>query len=313
MEDDERQERRNTFLLYLAFVTLLVLVVGTAVPHMAEGSVREYERRAERDPDGIHLKGMSPRDLGPETSDRAILFVHGFSGSPNNYNDLPDFLARDGWRVRCMVVAGHGTNPHDFEVATGDEMLNSVLAELRALKAKYRRVALVGHSLGGALVTLAAAQEPVDALILCAPFYGLQFDERSPIALASLANVIAPIVRWLPRPEDGEPVAFAPNRKFINSYKWIPSRAGVTAMALGKRVYDEDAFSKVTCPVLLMHSRGDHVNAFAASQKAFERFTNIDKRAAWFEKSDHILFWDYDRLPTLYETRAFLDAHFPEK
>ena len=56
MEDDERQERRNTFLLYLAFVTLLVLVVGTAVPHMAEGSVREYERRAERDPDGIHMK-----------------------------------------------------------------------------------------------------------------------------------------------------------------------------------------------------------------------------------------------------------------
>ena len=309
--DDERQERRNTYLLYLAFVTLLVLVVGTALPHMADGSVREYERRAERDPDGVHLLGMSPRDLGPENPERAILFVHGFSGSPTNYNDLPDFVAADGWRVRCMLLPGHGTSPHEFETTTGDAMLEGVLSELRALKKTHKHVVLVGHSLGGALVTLAAAREPVDALILCAPFFGLEFDEHAPVKLASIADVIAPLVRWLPRPENGEPVAFAPNRKFIHSYKWIPAKAGVTAMALGKRVYDEGAIAKVSCPLLLLHSRGDHVNSFRASERAFQQFSTSDKRFAAFEKSDHIIFWDYDRLQTIDEVRAFLDRHFP--
>ncbi len=189
-------------------------------------------------------------------------------------------------------------------------MLEGILTELRALKAKHDQVVLIGHSLGGALATLVAAQEPVDAAILCAPFFGLTIDETSPITVREFASFASPWLRWIPRKESAEPVAFVPNRKHIKSYKWIPGQAGVTALGIGDRVYAEGAIEKVTCPVLLLHSRGDKVNSCKASEAAFARFPNPDKHAAWFEKSDHVIFWDYDQLETTFEVRVFLDKHF---
>lgn len=312
MDPNETRERRTNRLLYLAFIALIFVVAAIAVPKMADGSVTSYERKAPRDLRTGNLKGMSPRELGPVGAPRAVLFVHGFSGSPSNYNDLPDALAADGWRVRCMLVPGHGTSPRDFEVTTGEQMLDGVLTELRALKAKYPKVALAGHSLGGALATLAAAREPVDALLLYAPFFGsLTADEHLPVSVRAFAEFASPWLRWLPRSEGAEPVAYAPNRKHIKSYGWIPSRAGLTALNLGQQVQDENAFAKVACPVLLLHSKGDRVNSWKSTADAAARFPNPATRAAWFQKSDHILFWDYDRLPTLYETRVFLDQHLP--
>lgn len=310
MEAHELRERRTNRLLYLAFAALVIVVVVVAVPKVAEGRVKEYDLQAKRDPKTGYLAGMGPRELGPENSPRAVLFVHGFSGSPSNYNDLPDALARDGWRVRCMVTPGHGTSPYDFEATTGDEMLEGVLKELRALKATHEKVVIVGHSLGGALVTLAVAREPVDAAILCAPFFGLTIDETSPISVRQFADVASPWLRWIPRDENSEPVAFAPNRKHINSYKWISGEAGVTALGVGDRVYSEGAIDKMTCPVLLIHSLADHVNSPKASAAAFERFPSVDKRAVWLKKSDHVIFWDYERLETTFEVRVFLDKVF---
>lgn len=310
MDAYERRERRTNRLLYLAFAALIVVVLAVAIPKVAEGSVKEYEQKAKRDPKTGYMEGMGPRDLGPVDATRAVLFVHGFSGSPSNYNDLPDVLASEGWCVRCMVTPGHGTTPSDFEVTTGDEMLEGVLKELRALKAKYEQVVIVGHSLGGALVTLAVAREPVDAAILCAPFFGLTIDETAPISVREFANFASPWLRWIPRNENAEPVAFAPNRKHINSYKWISGKAGVTALDIGDRVYAEGAIEKLGCPVLLIHSRADHVNSAKASEAAFERFSSATKRAAWLRKSDHVIFWDYERLETIFEVRVFLDKVF---
>lgn len=309
---DSSEERQSFRWMYLAFFALLVLVVVVALPHVLEGKVAANELAALHDKAGF-LPGMAPRDLGPVDASRAILMVHGFSGSPTNYHDLPEVLARDGWRVRVMTLPGHGRSPHAFQKTTGDEMLAGVLEELRALKATYKTVVLTGHSLGGALVTLAAAREPVDALILYAPFFGLEIDEHSPISVRSMVSAIATVLPWVPHNDDSQPVAFVPNRKFIRSYDWVPAQAGLFAMDVGRQVYTEDAISKITCPVLLIHSRGDKVNAAAASERAFERFSGTPKRAVWLHLSDHVIFWDYERLETIHATRVFLDQLFAPK
>lgn len=300
------EERRSFWKLYLAFFALVLIVAGVALPNVLEGRVTANEQAARRDKEGF-LPGMAPRDLGPEDAERAALLVHGFSGSPTNYHDLPDVLARDGWRVRVMTLPGHGRSPREFAATSGEAMLNGVLEELRALKAKYRMVALTGHSLGGALVTLAATQEPVDALILYAPFFGLEIDEHSPIPLGSIVQCIAPVLPWVPRDEARQPVAFAPNRRFIRSYDWIPAQAGLTAMGIGEQVYREGAVAKLTCPVLLIHSLSDRVNAAAAAKRAFDAMPSAEKKAVWLTRSDHVIFWDYERLETIHETRVFLD------
>jgi len=132
---DSSEERQSFRWMYLAFFALLVIVAAVALPNVLEGRVTANEFALRRDANGF-LPGMAPRLLGPEDATRAILMVHGFSGSPTNYHDLPDVLARDGWRVRVMTLPGHGRSPRLFAKTTGDEMLEGVLTELRALKAK---------------------------------------------------------------------------------------------------------------------------------------------------------------------------------
>jgi len=290
-----------------AFAALLLVLAALVLPRMSDAAVARYEQNAKRDVKTGIMAGMAPRELGPAGADRAVLLVHGFCGGPGNYNDLPEFLARDGWWVRCMLLPGHGTTPHDFEKTTADDLINGVKSELRAMKAKYKTVVLGGHSLGGALVTLAAAEEPVDGLMLFAPYFGLTLDEVSPISVATAAKFLAKFIRWVPRDEAREPVALAANRKFITSYDWISSQGSLGALEVGRRVHAPEVIAAIDCPVLLVHSHGDRVNSLAAADRAVAKMPAVEKRLAYFDKSDHVIFWDYDRLGVAFEVLAFVD------
>ncbi|HDP34785.1 MAG TPA: alpha/beta fold hydrolase [Candidatus Hydrogenedentes bacterium] len=120
--------------------------------------VTRYDDKTPRDPETGIMEGAAPRTLGPENTDKAILFVHGFSGTPNNFHDLPDQVAEAGWRVRVMLLPGHGTSPREFEKTSAEQLRQGVADELAPLRERYKTVVLVGHSMGGALATLTTAE-----------------------------------------------------------------------------------------------------------------------------------------------------------
>ncbi len=256
--------------------------------------VARYERTASRDPSSPYLKGMTPRELGPVESPRAVLFVHGFIGGQSNFHDLPDQVAASGWFVRTMRLPGHGTSPREFERTSSDALLDSVLEEVRALKKDHATVVVVGHSLGGALSTLAAAQEPVDGLILCSPFFGLTLDNILGIPTERLIHSAATVMRWVPaRPGNG-PVNKVESKPFIDCYAWIPAQGALAALEVGARANSGEILSRIACPLLVIHSRLDTVTSFAATEAAFDHFTSPDREFIPLEKSDHVIFWDYE-------------------
>ncbi len=173
---------------------------------------------------------MTPRKLGPENSRNAVLFVHGFSGAQSNFNTLPEAVAQAGWYVETLCLPGHGTSPRDFERTSEEDLVKGVRDAIISLKSRYPRVVVVGHSMGGALSTIAAAEEPVDGLVLCAPYFGLHYKRVLGINTEWLARRLALVVRWLPgRPGRG-PVARPEGRKHIECYGWVPTAAALTAL-----------------------------------------------------------------------------------
>lgn len=279
-------------LLAYGFITMAVGL--TLFNLVTDQLVARYDKTAPRDPGSPYLKGMTPRELGPVESPRAVLFVHGFIGGQSNFHDLPDQVAAAGWFVRTMRLSGHGTSPREFERTSADALLDSVLKEVRALKKDHATVVVVGHSLGGALSTLAAAQEPVDGLILCSPFFGLTLDNILGIPTERLIHSASTVLRWVPaRPGNG-PVNKVENKPFIDCYGWIPAQGALAALDAGERAKAQELLGRIQCPLLVIHSRLDTVTSFEATESAFVHFASPVRELIPLEKSDHVIFWDYE-------------------
>ena len=273
----------------------------------ADHRVTREDDRTPRDSVSGIMHGAQPRSIGPTDAKKAVLMVHGFVGSPNNFNDLPDAVADKGWHVRVMLLPGHGTSPREFESTTAAQLEDAVLRELDQLHEHFPLVVLLGHSMGGALATLAAAQRPVDALILVSPYYAVTHRWYYLLHLETWANLLTPAVRWVYRPRSVQPVNLIEAREKIVSYNWIPTKGMLTAIDIASRARDSILSNKIAMPTLLLHAEGDSVTDPKVAEEVWRGFAAQDKEMVRLHRSDHIVFWDYDRDEVIRAVTAFLD------
>ncbi|MEJ1938415.1 alpha/beta fold hydrolase, partial [Nostoc sp. NIES-2111] len=92
----------------------------------------------------------------------AVLLVHGLTGTPVEMRGLGKSLARSGFTVRGVQLAGHCGTEADL-VATGwRDWHASVMDALDDLRRRHRQVFVGGLSLGALLALTAAAERPRD-------------------------------------------------------------------------------------------------------------------------------------------------------
>ncbi len=115
----------------------------------------------------IILKG-----LGEEV----FLLIHGYTGSPTDFNGLPEFLHRQhGVSVSVLLLPGHGTRVEDLRGITKDDFIQVAEVALQDLLAKHSRVIVGGHSFGGQVALHLAARYPVSGVFVSAMPYKLRF------------------------------------------------------------------------------------------------------------------------------------------
>jgi carboxylesterase len=292
---------------------LIVLLIAAALLYtgclmLTEQLIDRADRNMPRDPETGLLEDAAPRSLGPEESPRAILLVHGFLGSGQNLGALPAALADEGWRVRVMLLPGHGTSPRDLRHVAAEELRAAVREELNALLEQHETVAVGGHSMGGSLATLAAAEAPVDALVLIAPYFGVSYRWYYLLPPERWMRLAEPVLPWVPKTRAFVQVNRPEAKDEVISYRWMPMKAGVVLAELGEEASKPSTLQQITCPVLLMHSRQDVAASAEASERAFEQMPSDQKRLLWFNDSNHILLFDYDRGAVIRAIVEFLDG-----
>lgn len=274
---------------------------------MTTARVDRYAEQAPREPETGILIGAEPRTLGPEDARHALLFVHGFIGGSSNFHDLPDQAAARGWRVRVMLLPGHGAHPRDLERVRLPEYLEAIDAEIAALRESHDHVVLCGHSLGAALSVLASETVPPDGLILASPYFRVDYRWYLVLPPEAWIRAAGPLIRWVPVRAKQPPVRDKTVRQHIFSYAWIPARAGRVAMEAAREARDPARLARLELPVLMLHGRHDTVTSYRAAQRAFAKIGTEDKRFVTLPNSDHVLFWDFDQAQTAEETLRFLD------
>lgn len=103
----------------------------------------------------------------------ALLMLHGFSSSPAIYRAmLPEIKGYDA--IVCPLLPGHGQSVDAFEEVKADEWIKAVEHHCESLLGEYKRVDVLGLSLGGILACHLAQRYPLGHLYLLAPALDLQ-------------------------------------------------------------------------------------------------------------------------------------------
>ncbi|MCC6490509.1 MAG: alpha/beta fold hydrolase [Candidatus Hydrogenedentes bacterium] len=291
------KRRRGLLQRWRVPIACATLILGFWGGYSACGAwwVDREDARTPRDEATSIMLGAEPRDLGPTDSPNAALFVHGYAGCGNNFNRSPDLLAEKGWRVRVLLLPGHGTSPKGLEDISTDSLVHAVLAETEALTEKHEHVILVGHSMGSALSTITASQVSVDGLVLGGAYFGVTHHWYYGLRPEKWTVIGSHLVRWVYKGDLFLQVNDRSAKDSIVCYTWLPTRAGLMLNDLGLRVNEPTVLDNVTCPVLMLHSHGDVAASPAAAERAFNAMASKDKELVWLPRSNHHIYWDYDR------------------
>jgi len=115
----------------------------------------------------------NPVFLENPTNGGVIVFIHGFMGSPRQFDKLAQNAQRHGHSAASLLLPGHGGAVRDFSSGTMERWQSHVCAEIDRLSQRYNRIYLVGHSMGGLLAVNAAVEYPGQVygmLLIACPF-----------------------------------------------------------------------------------------------------------------------------------------------
>ena len=303
---------------------LLVLVLSALLLYSCatERAVRRNAAKADRAPITGVIRGLEAVTILPSSSqtssatlDTACLLVHGFIGSPRDFGDFGEYLAQRGLTVRMMRLPGHCTTPVDFAYLSRGALLAAVRQEYLNLRREFKTVYVVGFSMGATLSVLLASQESVDRLVLAAPYYSVRYRWHYILPLETWNRLLRGFIHYIPKPEGFIQVNDRSVVHNIFTYDFIPT-AGVSQLVeLGVEARRKDVLEKVKCPVLMIHSSGDMAASFSASRRAYALLGSEDKESLWLTRSNHHIFWDYDRAALKKRIADFLlsdrPAHTP--
>lgn len=285
-----------------AVLFLVALGQGCITSRLAE----RYADSLPRDPATGVVLGAESKRIEPSLPRGAVLLVHGFVGSPKDFGALPETLADDGWLVEALLLPGNGTDPRDLRDVAAEGYVALVRERIADLRADHGVVALVGFSMGGAVAVAAAAEEPVDALVLGAPFAGVTYRWYYLLPLRTWGALIRPVTPWVYKGKAFIQVNRPEAKNELFSYDWIPAGAFQTLYGLGDAATASGVPEAVKAPVLWIHAPRDVAASYGAAHELYARLGSASKRHVKAERSNHHVFVDYDRELVVEEVRAFL-------
>jgi carboxylesterase len=244
--------------------------------------------------DASHL--VDPRPIALGAGPKAVLLLHGLTGTPYELEPVATALFDRGFAVRAPVLAGH-SDLVGLERSTRKDWYESaerVLAELVADRG--RRVVVLGFSMGGLLAIRLSVLRPDSVAGLVLGSVPLRFP-------AWQKGAIAVLDRMRRTPALGRIVGVlrksAPDVRIAREALTSPSLRGFPFPSLAeltKLQAEVDALvPRVRVPVLILHGALDHTARLADSERIAQRIGSTSVRRVVLPRSFHIIGRDLDR------------------
>lgn len=231
-----------------------------------------------------------------EGGDTAVLLCHGFTGTPQSLRPWGEYLAERGLTVSLPLLPGHGTRWQDLQVTGWQDWYAAVDREFAELSARHARVFVCGLSMGGALALRLAQRHgaAVAGVVLVNPS----------VKADSLQLKAVPVIRHFVPSVAGIASDIARPGSTEVGYDRTPLHA-VHALSRFWRVV-RAGLPQVTQPLLVLHSRVDHVVHPSNSAAVLAEVGSADVTETVLERSYHVATLDHDAEQIFAESYAFV-------
>ena len=220
-----------------------------------------------------------------------VLVIHGFTGSPVSMRPWAEHLAAAGFTVELPRLPGHGTRWEDMAVTRWEDWYSEVDRTLTDLKGRCDQVFVAGLSMGGSLTLRLAEQRPADVagLILVNPaVHTERWDRHLLPVVRHFVKAFPGIINDTKKPGVDE-----------GGYSKLPLQAVYSLQQAWATIKTDIA--RVSSPLLLMHSREDHVVEPSNSVWILGHVSSKDTTEVWLENSYHVATLDNDA-PLIFST-----------
>ncbi len=217
---------------------------------------------------------------------RAVLLLHGYTGTPAEMRPLGDYLQQRGFTVLAVRLPGHGTSVKELETTTAGDWYREAENGCRRLLEEYGDVMVAGLSMGGLLAIRVAAKLPVKkAAFLSTPIFVT--DKRRPFF-----PVLRFFIHYLPKRKK----CYHEMDKYNLSYSVMPTRPLGSLFAMLDCCRDK-LLQAITIPCLVLQSRTEHTVKPESARYIYDHLGTApeNKKLLWFDRSGHILTLDKER------------------
>lgn len=223
----------------------------------------------------------------PQSAAKAIvIIVHGYAEHSSRYAQLAEFLTHNGYAVYAFDLRGHGYSEGErvfaglFDKHIID--LEHFFARVRK-KESVKKIFLLGHSIGGTIVTLFTITGSPDAagIILSAPCLMLP-NNIHPIQL-KLVQMFGSIMPRLPVAKKIDSRLISNNAQRADNYKFDPLiyHRPIQAREVMEIIQAVEAvqlkMKNLTLPFMILHGALDRLVSIEGSRQLYEQAGSQDK------------------------------------
>ncbi|AXF56253.1 alpha/beta hydrolase [Salicibibacter kimchii] len=222
---------------------------------------------------------------------RAVLLLHGFTGSTADVRMLGRFLQKNGYTTHAPLFPGHGVPPEQLLETTPDDWWKAVEEGYGHLRAQgFEHIAVCGLSLGGLFTLKAGYTYKVNGIIpMCAPAITEKQDERLYNGLLQYAEAYKGYEKKEEQTIEKEMNDFKKDTETVLSA--IPSL--ITTI--------RERLREIKMPIEIIQAGRDEMVDTGSANVIYDQVSSRQKHVRWYEEAPHVI--------TLWEEKEIVHEH----
>lgn len=243
------------------------------------------------------MKLLAPQPFTLEGGKRAVLLLHGFTGSTKDVKKLGQFLNKRGYTCHAPMYRGHGVDPEEILNYGAKYWWEDVTRGYMHLKdLGYDEIAVAGISLGGVFTLKVGAEFPVMGVVaMCAPI-----KRRSKEGLFERLYKYAEVYKRL----EGKPEAQV--QMELDDLEMMDRHALTEVQKMIAHTSDE--IEDIHTPTLVLQGKLDDDLYQQSAPFIYDTVETDEKELIWYQNSGHIITLGKEREKVFQDTAEFLDT-----
>ncbi|WP_078556954.1 alpha/beta hydrolase [Bacillus alkalicellulosilyticus] len=224
------------------------------------------------------MKSVQPKPFTFEGGRRAVLLLHGFTGTTADVRMIGRFLQKKGYTCHAPLYKGHGVPPEQLVHTGPDDWWEDVKEGYEHLRAEgFEEIAVCGLSLGGVFSLKLGYTYPVMGIVpMCAPVKA----KTETVMYEGVVDYARHYKKWEGKSE-------ADIEKEIDAFKQRPMN---TLQALQNLIEDvRKHLDHIYSPVFVVQARNDEMIDTTSATIIHDDVESGVKRIKWYEQSSHVI------------------------